>query len=107
MTTYEGYGSHPEDAKPGLGNRGVERRLEPDREHPAGVERVDDPVVPDPGRREIRRALALVGLEDRRLEGIALPLGLELAADGGEDSGRLCAAHDRDARVGPRPQEPR
>src|SRR6476469_9403963 len=97
MATYEGYGSHPEDAEPGLGNRGVERRLEPDGQHAPGIERVDDPVVPDPGRREIRRALALVVLEDRRLEGIALPLGLELAADGREHSGRLGAAHDRDA----------
>ena len=53
------------------------------------------------------RALALVGLEDRRLEGVALGVVGEAAADRREDPGRLRAAHHARSGVRPRPQEPR
>ena len=63
--------SHPEDAEAGLRDRRVEGGLDAERQDPARVERIDDAVVPQPRRREVRRALALVRLEDRRLEGVA------------------------------------
>src|SRR3954471_22249823 len=67
-----GRGLHPEDAEPGLRNRRVQRGLEPDREDAAGVERVDDAVVPQPRGGEVGRPFTLVCLEDGRLEGLAL-----------------------------------
>ena len=70
-------GSHPEHAEARLRDRGVERRVEAHREDAAGVERVDDAVVPESGGGEVRRAFALVGLEDRRLEGVAFLVGRE------------------------------
>ena len=73
---------HAEDAELGVRDRGVEGGLEADGEDAAGVERVDDPVVPEPGGGEVRVALALVRLEDRRLERVALGVGGEAAADG-------------------------
>src|SRR5688572_22521994 len=98
---------HPEDAEPRLGDRGVEGRVESQREDAPRIERVDDPVVPEPGRREIRRPLALVRVEDRRLEGIAFRVVLEPAADRGQDPGRLLATHHGDPGVRPGPQESR
>src|SRR3989475_7233835 len=60
------------------------------------------------------RSLILVLLADGGLEGLFLlgrplaALGLDaVALDGGQHAGRLLAAHDRDARVGPHPQEAR
>ena len=70
----------------------------PERQDPPRVERVDDAVVPEPRRREVRRALALVGLEDRRLEGVARGVVVERPADRREHPRRLLAAHDGDPR---------
>ena len=78
--------SHPEDAEARLGDRRVERRLDAHRQDPPRVERVDDAVVPQPRRREVGRALALVGLEDRRLEGVAL--GVRRRSRRGPSTGR-------------------
>ena len=46
--------SHPEDAESCFGYRRVERGLEAKGEDAPRVHRVDDPVVPEPGRREVR-----------------------------------------------------
>src|SRR4029079_11653088 len=96
---------HPEDAEPGLRDRGVERSLDAEREHPAGVERVDHTVVPEPRGGEPGRALALVRFQDRRLERVPRGIAVERAADRREDSRRLLAAHHRDATVRPGPEE--
>ncbi len=74
----------------------------------------DDAVVPEPGGRVVGMPLALVLLEDRRLEGRLLlgapapALALEaVAADLRQHVRRLLAAHHRDPRVRPHPQEAR
>ncbi len=92
----------------------VERRREREPEHPARVGGVDDAVVPQPRAGVVRMALALVLRADRRPERLLvlrapLPaLGLDrVAADRRQHRGRLLAAHHRDPRVGPHPQEAR
>src|SRR6267378_4017197 len=98
--------SHPEHA---IGNR-LERRLPDDRkrepQHGSGIGRIDHPVVPEPGGRIVRVALVFILLTNRRLELFFL-FGTHLAADGGQHRGRLLAAHHRDPRIGPHPQEAR
>src|SRR5438093_9784498 len=64
--------SHPEDAELRVRDGGVERGFEADRQDAPGVKWIDDAVVPESGGGEVGRALALVGVEDRRLEGVAL-----------------------------------
>ena len=49
--------SHPEDAEARLRDRRVERRLDAHRQDAPRIQRVDDAVVPEPCRREVRRAL--------------------------------------------------
>src|SRR6202044_421292 len=73
-----------------------------------------DAVVPHAGGRVVRVALFLVLLTDGRLEFLLLVLAprpsgrFELVAvHGGEDGGSLFSPHDRNAGVGPGPQEPR
>ena len=85
----------------------MERRLDAHRQDAPRVERVDDPVVPESGGREVWRALALVRLEDRRLERIAVGVRREAATDRGQDPRRLLPTHDGDPAVRPRPQESR
>src|SRR5512145_661823 len=106
--------SHPEDAVRRRGDRGVGGGCEAHAEDPAGVDRVDHPVVPQAGGRVVRRALLLVLLTDRRLErllvvgGPLAALGLDaVTTDGREDRGGLLAAHHGDPGVGPHPQEAR
>src|SRR6185437_12769974 len=106
--------SHPEHAEPRVLDGRVEGRREAQGEHAARVHRIDHAVVPEAGGGVVGMALALVLLADRRLEGLFLggrPLpALRLdavALHRGEDRGRLLAAHHRDARVGPAPQEAR
>ena len=48
----------------------LRRRGQAQAEHPTGVDRVDDAVVPEPRGRVVRRALGLVLVADRRLEGL-------------------------------------
>ncbi len=76
--------------------------------------RIEDPVVPQPGRRVVGRAFALVLLQDGLANGLLvvggqrLPVARELVPlDRRQHAGGLLAAHDRDARVGPHPQQPR
>src|SRR6476659_2838582 len=71
--------SHPEDAVGGFGDRRVGRGLEPHAEDTAGVDGVDDAVVPEARGRVVRRALVLVLVADGRLEGL-LVLGRPLTA---------------------------
>src|SRR3954452_14079303 len=78
--------SHPEHAETRLWNRRMEGRLDAHGEHAARVERIDDAVVPEAGRREVSRAFAFVGLEDGPLEGVAFFVRDESAADGRQDS---------------------
>src|SRR3984893_12390446 len=96
--------SHPEHA---IGNR-LERRLRDDQkgqsQNGSGIGRIDHPVVPEPGGLIVRVALIFILLTNRRLELFFL-FGTHLAADGGQHRGRLLAAHHRDPRVGPHPQE--
>src|SRR6185436_18129208 len=82
-------GLHPEDAESRFGDRCVEGGFEPEGQDAPGIERVDDPVVPEAGGREVRRTFPLVGFEDRRLEGVALRVVGELATDRGQDAGGL------------------
>ena len=65
--TLEGI-SHPEDAEAGLGDGGVERGRDAERQDHARVQRIDDAVVPEAGGAVIRAALRLVLLPDRRGE---------------------------------------
>src|SRR3546814_3707292 len=110
----EGHQLHPKNAEAGGFGRRVEccRDAEPERH--AGIERIDDAVVPQPGRRIIGMALLLILGADRSLESLLVvrrpvvaPRGAAVAADGGEHLGRLLAAHHRDARVRPHPEEAR
>ena len=85
-----------------------------ERQHAAGVGRVDDAVIPQPGAGVIGVALGFVLRADRPLERFLL-LGRPglaarfhgVAADRRQHAGGLLAAHDRDARVRPHPQEAR
>src|SRR5215469_12074699 len=97
---------HAEHAKACRLLRRVAHHRERERQHAAGVGRVDDPVVPQPRRGIIRVPLALVLLADRLLEGLLLrrgpvvALGLQLLAlDGGEHTRLLLPTQDRDARM--------
>src|SRR6185369_1819400 len=60
--------SHPEDAEPGRADRLVHRRRQAERQRHAGVDRIEDAVVPDPRGGIVRMPLAIVLLEDRLLE---------------------------------------
>ncbi len=80
----------------------------------ARLARVDHPVVPEPRRGVEAVRLAVELLDDRLLDGALLLLGEGAArpldgllAHRRQHAGRLLAAHDRDARVRPRPQEAR
>src|SRR5262249_20823605 len=83
-------------------------------EYCAGVDRVDDAVVPDARGGIVGMALALVLLADRRLErfvirgapAAALRLRRLLTKEPQHARG-LLAAHDRDARVRPHPKKAR
>src|SRR5262249_62432369 len=77
---------HAEHAEaPGLERR-VARRCQRQREYAPGITGVYHPVVPEPRRRIIRMALALVLLADRVLEGLLFgsrplaPAALQLLA---------------------------
>src|SRR5215831_15613233 len=103
---------HPEDAVAGRLKRRVGRRGQREAEDPPGVGGVDDPVVPQPGRRVVRVALVLVLVADRLLERVLLAGGPVLAArlelippDRGEHARGLVAAHHGDPGVRPHPQE--
>src|SRR5207248_5337759 len=98
--------SHPEHAVRRLGNGGVVGGGDGQSQGEAGVERVDDAVVEEAGRRVVGVALAVVLVADRLLEGLFL-LGRGEAAllHGGQHRRRLLAAHDRQAGIGPHPQE--
>src|SRR5262249_18740209 len=107
-------GSVPEPAprRRAADRRGVGRRQR-DREHGAGVARVDDAVVPQPRGREVRIALLLDHALGHRLHDAELllvdrlaALGRGLALDDVEHTGELLAAHDGDPVVGPGEQEP-
>src|SRR3546814_1087428 len=61
--------SHPEQAEARVrGDRGIEAGGNGEAEHVAGLDRVDDPVVPQPGGGVVRIAFVLVALADRGLE---------------------------------------
>src|SRR5688572_17105743 len=98
--------SHPEDAVLRLGYGRVVGSGDRQGQREPGVERVDDAVVEQPGRRVVRVTLAVVLLPDRLFERLLLFLGGEAALlHGGQDRGRLLTAHHRQAGVGPHPQE--
>src|SRR3954467_863928 len=74
--------SHPKDAVAGRRERrAVRGRRQAQTEHPAGVDRIDDAVVPEPSGRVVRRALLLVLRADRCGERL-LFLGRPRAAAG-------------------------
>src|SRR5471030_2276625 len=104
--------SHPEHAELGLADRLVHRRRQCQRQGHARVGRIEDAVVPDARGGVVWMALALVGFADRFLERLFLvlwplaALGLDIVAPyRRQHAGRLLPAHDRDARVGPHPEE--
>src|SRR5580765_7330209 len=105
---------HPEDAELRIRNRRVVRGGEAERERIARASRVENAVVPQSCGRVVGRALAIVLLEDRRANGVLLVgrkrpafAGDLILLDGGQHRRRLLAAHHRDARVRPHPQQPR
>ena len=109
-----GHGVTSGRCRGGPAAEGSSRQRQGVSEHPPGVERVDDAVVPEPCGRVVGAALLLVLLADRLAERLLVlgrplePARLELVAvDRGEHRRRLLAAHDRDARVGPHPEEAR
>ena len=98
----------------GSGGGALSSRGERKTQHGAGIGGIDDAVVPDAGGRVIGMALPLVLLADRRLERLlvgrapvaALGLG-RLLAQQPQNGSSLLAAHDRDARIRPHPEEAR
>src|SRR5207302_2728242 len=64
MTSQRGI-SHPEDSELGLSDRRIEARRNGERQQAAGVERVDDAVVPKARAGVIRMALGFVLGADR------------------------------------------
>src|SRR5690606_17837451 len=104
--------SHAEDAIALLPDRGVECGRQRQAQHPTGIGRVDDAIVPKPGGGVPGRALVLVLFADRRLEGLLLlgapaaTAGLDaVAPDPGQHAGGLLATRHAYAGVGPHPQE--
>src|SRR6476619_4760375 len=105
--------SHPEDAVARRRQRCAARsRREPQAEHSAGIGRIDNAVVPEPGGGVIRRALLLVLGANRRGERLLLlarpraTAGLDaIPAYGRQNGRRLFAAHDGNPGVRPHPQE--
>src|SRR2546426_2709728 len=79
------------------------RRGDPEGEHGARVERVDDAVVPEPGGRVVGRALGLVLLTDAPAERLALGILLERPDERQHRRG-LLAAHYADPGVRPHPE---
>src|SRR5450830_1096313 len=106
--------SHAEDTKSSVFDRCIAGGRQAQGQHAAGVGGVDHAVVPQAGGGVVGVALVFVLLTDRGLEGfffVSAPLaalGLDaVTLDGGQHAGRLLAAHDADAGVGPHPQEAR
>src|SRR5262249_28017462 len=105
------HAKHPELR---LWNRRVEGGRQSQRQGLARPGGIEDPVVPQPGRRIVGRALALV-LRDDGIADRGLLLGAErlsvarelVALDRREHAGGLLAAHDGNARVGPHPEQAR
>src|SRR6478736_3002545 len=107
-------GSHPEQAEGGLRQRGAGDDVERQSQDGAGVRGVDHAVVPEAGGGVIGAALVLVLGLDRGLERLLVRGGPFLAAglvlvpfDRGQHAGGLVAAHHRDPRRRPHPQEAR
>src|SRR5882672_8394596 len=101
------FASHPKYAELRFLDRRVQRGGDGEAEQAPRVERIDHAVVPEPRARVIRVALALVLLADRLLELFFLFLRLEVTLHRGQHARGLLAAHDRDARRRPHPQEAR
>src|SRR6202521_3835933 len=106
--------SHPENAEARRRYRRIQGCREAQRQHAARFLRRDDAVVPQPRGRVKRIAFGLVLGAHRYLERLllcrapGLARGLDIVAPyRRQHRGRLLAAHDRDARVGPGEQKPR
>ena len=54
----------------------MERCPDPEGQHATRVERIDDPVIPQPRGRVVGGSFALVRLQDRGLKGVAFGIGL-------------------------------
>src|ERR1700739_956236 len=98
---------HPEHAERwAFGDGGVEAGGEAEPQHVAGLDGIDDAVVPQVRGGVPWAAFVLIFLADRSLECLGLlrrPF-LRVAVNGGQHGSRLLAAHHRDAAVGPREQ---
>src|SRR5450755_8560 len=106
--------SDAEDTELRFGHWGIEARRQTQRQNASRVGGVYHTIVPKACRCIVRMALLLVLLADWSLEDLFLfgaprvALGLDaIALHGGQDTGRLFAAHHTDARVGPHPQKAR
>src|SRR6267142_333425 len=107
-------GSHPEDPELRRRYRRVEARRQRERQGAAGLRRVENPVVPQPRGRIVRRPFEVV-LVENRLADLPVLLVRQLpvlarqlvALDRGEHARGLLAAHDGAAGVRPHPEEPR
>src|SRR4030095_68222 len=105
---------HSEDAKTRIRNRRVERRRQAERQRLTRLDGIEDAVIPESRGGVVGRSFAVVffedGIADRLLvfgrQRLAFTRGLIALARGGAPR-RLIATHDRDARVGPHPQETR
>ena len=106
---------HAEHAELRRRDRRVEAGRQAKRQRLAGPRRIDDAVVPEARGGVVGRSLALVLLEDRLPDGAArrrrsacLPSRASWSRlTVASTRGRLFAAHHRDARVRPHPEEPR
>src|SRR5690606_28133849 len=106
--------SHPEQAEPGWFGRRGPAGTQCQSQHPARVRRIDDSVVPETRGRIIWMSLTLVLIADRRAECLfllrapAAALRLDrVPPQHRQHRGRLLAAHHRDPRIRPHPQEAR
>src|SRR5712675_789544 len=111
---HQGLPLHSKNAESRLLDRCVEGRRNRKRQGTARFLGRDHSVVPKPGGGVVGMPLALVLVEDGALELFLLrlapgaALGLDpVAFHRGENRGRLLPSHDRDACVGPHPEEAR
>src|SRR3974377_1065380 len=95
--------SHPKHAKPRFRDGGVQGSVQPQCQHAARLDRINYTIIPEPSRRVVRMALALVLGTDLRFE---ILLVVALAAHFSQHVGGLLPAHHGNAGIGPHPKEP-
>src|SRR5438067_8263986 len=92
-----------------LRDRRVQAGRQRQAQHVAGLDGIEDSVIPQPRRSMIRIAFVLVFLANGSLELLHLLLRplVGIAVDRSQYRGRLLAAHHTDAAVGPSEEKTR